>query len=45
MPPEAQATSANSSAWMLVRAMSVAWDQLPRNTTVYRPCVELPVGS
>ena len=28
-----------------VRAMSVAWAQLPRKTTVTRPCRLLPAGS
>ena len=39
------ATSTSSSPCTFVRAMSVACAQLPRNTTVTRPCVLLPVGS
>lgn len=39
------ATSTSSSPCTFVRAMSVACAQFPRNTTVTRPCVLLPVGS
>ena len=39
------ATSTSSSPCTFVRATSVACAQLPRNTTVTRPCVLLPVES
>ena len=40
-----QATSISSICGTSVRSMPVLCDQLPRKTTVYRPCVELPVES
>ena len=43
--PGNYATSTSSSPCTFVRAISVACAQLPRNATVTRPCVLLPVGS
>lgn len=39
------ATSTSSIPCTFVRAISVAYAQLPRNATVTRPRVLLPVGS
>lgn len=38
-------TSTSSNPCRFVRAISVGWVQLPRTTTVTRPCVLLLVGS
>ena len=40
-----QATSISSICGTSVHSIPIVWDQLPRKTTVYRPCVELPEGS